>query len=200
MKIEIRADGAHISGYVNVTEKKSRPVITPHGKVVEEIEPRAFQGAIDRAGNINVTVDHDNTHIYASTEDKTLTLYEDDIGLHADVLITDETIIDLAKKGKVRGWSFGMYNVQDEMVEPRADGDLPLRKIKSLDLDHVTLVVNKRPVYSATSVEIRADAEIELETRTIEQSPQITEVWPKKPDTPSFDNSAYKARIEAIRK
>ena len=39
MKIEIRADGAHISGYVNVTEKKSRPVVTPHGKVVEEIEP-----------------------------------------------------------------------------------------------------------------------------------------------------------------
>ena len=200
MNIEIRADGAHISGYVNVTEKKSRPVITPHGKVVEEIEPRAFQAAIDRAGDISVTVDHDNTHIYASTQEKTLTLYEDDIGLHADVLITDETIIDLAKKGKIRGWSFGMYNVQDEMVEPRADGELPLRKIKALDLDHVTLVVNKRPCYSATSVEVRADAEIELETRTIEQTPQITEDKPKKPAPPFFDNSAFKARADAIRK
>ena len=77
MKIEIRADGAHISGYVNVTEKKSRPVITPHGKVVEEIEPRAFEAAINRAGNINVTVDHDDTHIYASTSNGTLKLYED---------------------------------------------------------------------------------------------------------------------------
>ena len=56
MKIELRADGAHISGYVNVTEKKSRPVITPHGRVIEEIEPRAFEKAIDRAGNITVTV------------------------------------------------------------------------------------------------------------------------------------------------
>lgn len=46
MQIEIRADGAHISGYVNVTEKKSRPVITPHGRVVEEIEPRAFEQAL----------------------------------------------------------------------------------------------------------------------------------------------------------
>ena len=200
MNIEIRADGAHISGYVNVTEKKSRPVITPHGKVIEEIEPRAFQGAIDRAGDISVTVDHDSTHIYASTEDKTLTLYEDDIGLHADVLITDKAIIDLAKQGKIRGWSFGMYNVQDEMVEPRADGELPLRKIKALDLDHITLVVNKRPVYSATSVEIRADAEIELEIRTIEQSPQITEVGLKKSGAPFFDNSAYRARVDAIRK
>ena len=49
MKIEIRADGAHISGYVNVTGKRSRPVITPHGKVIEEIEPRAFEQAIGRA-------------------------------------------------------------------------------------------------------------------------------------------------------
>ena len=118
MKIEIRADGAHISGYVNVTGKRSRPVITPHGKVIEEIEPRAFEQAIGRAGNITVTVDHDNSHVYASTDDGTLKLFEDDIGLHADVLVTDETLIELAKKGKVKGWSFGMYNVQDEVSFP----------------------------------------------------------------------------------
>ena len=73
MKIEIRADGAHISGYVNATEKKSRPVMTPHGKVVEVIEPRAFSEAIERAGNITVSADHDQTHIYASTEAGTCT-------------------------------------------------------------------------------------------------------------------------------
>ena len=198
MQIEIRADGAHISGYVNVVERKSRPVITPHGKVVEEIEARAFQDAIDRAGDITVTVDHDKTHVYASTQEKTLKLYEDNIGLHADVLITDETVIDLAKKGKIRGWSFGMYNVQDTL-EARAD-DLPLRKISALDLDHITLVVNKTPCYSATSVEIRADAEVDIETRTTEEIPQITEDELQKPDTPFFDNSAYKARVEAVRK
>lgn len=103
MKIEVRADGAHISGYVNVVERKSRPVITPHGKVVEEIESRAFEQAINRAGNITVTVDHDSNHVYASTDEGTLKLYEDNIGLHADVLITDETLIDLAKKGKNQG-------------------------------------------------------------------------------------------------
>ena len=195
MQIEIRADGAHISGYVNVTEKKSRPVITPHGKVVEEIEPRAFGDAIERAGNINVTVDHDRTHVYASTESGTLKLYEDNIGLHADVLITDETLIELAKKGKIRGWSFGMYNVQDE-VEPRAN-DLPLRRIKSLDLDHLTLVVNKVPCYSATSVEVRADAEVALETRSAEDAPSVSIAEPYKP---AFDNAAYHARLDAIKK
>lgn len=198
MKIEVRADGAHISGYVNVVERKSRPVITPHGKVVEEIEPRAFEQAINRAGNITVTVDHDNNHVYASTDEGTLKLYEDNIGLHADVLITDETLIELAKKGKIKGWSFGMYNVQDE-VEARA-GDLPLRRIKSLDLDHVTLVVNKNPVYSATSIEIRADNEVDIETRTIADIPQITEFESEKLDTPFFDNSAFRNRVEAIKK
>ena len=198
MNIEIRADGAHITGYVNVTEKKSRPVITPRGKVIEEIEPRAFEQAIGRASNITVTVDHDDSRVYASTQDGTLKLYEDTIGLHADVLITDEALISLAKRGKIKGWSFGMYNVQDEL-EARAD-DLPLRRIKALDLDHVALVVNKNPVYSATSIEIRADAEIDLEVRTIEQPPQITEVEPEQPGTPFFDNSAYRRRVEALKK
>ena len=195
MKIEIRADGAHISGYVNVTEKKSRPVITPHGKVVEEIEPRAFEQAISRAGNITVTVDHDNSHVYASTDEGTLKLYEDNIGLHADVLVTDDTLIDLAKKGKVKGWSFGMYNVRDEL-ERRAD-DLPLRRIKALDLDHITLVVRKSPVYSATSLELRADAEVDLEIRSTEEAPRVTV---DEPETPAYDNAPFRARLEAIKK
>lgn len=198
MIVEIRADGAHLSGYVNVTEKKSRPVITPHGKVVEEIEPRAFEQAIERAGNITVTVDHDSSHVYAETSNGTLTLYEDNIGLHADVLIVDATLIELAKQGKIRGWSFGMYNVVDT-IEPRAN-DIPLRKISALDLDHVTLVVTKQPSYSATSCELRADAEVNIETRTIESKPKITEDKPKEPVTPSFDNSAYRERANALKK
>ena len=71
MQLEFRADGAHISGYVNVTEKKSRPVMTPHGRVVEEIEPRAFEDAIHRAGNITLTVDHDSGRIYVTCATQT---------------------------------------------------------------------------------------------------------------------------------
>ena len=189
MKIEIRSDSVLISGYVNATEKKSRPVITPHGRVVEVIEPRAFEGAIDRAGNITVTVDHDRTHVYASTEGGTLKLYEDNIGLHAETVITDPTVIELAKKGKIKGWSFGMYNVVDQL-EDRAD-DLPLRRIKSLDIDHITLVVKKTPCYSATSVEVRAEGEIDIETRTVD----ITSAETKK-DL----NADFRARFEKLKK
>jgi HK97 family phage prohead protease len=191
MDIEIRADGAHISGYVNVTGKKSRPVITPRGKVIEEIEPRAFEQAIERSGNITVTIDHDNSNVYANTDDGTLTLYEDAIGLHADVLIRDLAVIEIAKQGKIRGWSFGMYNVVDEM-EPRADG-ISIRHVKALDLDHLTLVVNKRPAYAATSIEVRAGADIDIETRDIEYTPNIKEY--KSPP----DNGEYRKRINAIK-
>lgn len=189
MKIEIRADGAHISGYVNVTEKKSRPVITPHGKVIEEIEPRAFAGALERAGEVTLTVDHDASHIYATTKDSSLSLREDEIGLHAEVTIRDRDLIALARDGKIRGWSFGMYNVKDT-VEPRAD-DLPLRRISALDLDHVSLIVHKSPIYSATSVEVRADGETQLEERAFET--QITV-------SPDYDNSDYIRRLNNLRK
>ena len=194
MNIEVRADGARITGYVNVTEKKSRPVITPRGKVIEEIEPRAFAEAINRAGHITVTVDHDKSHIYASTDDGTVTLKEDAIGLHADVLIKDKDLIELAKKGKIRGWSFGMYNVKDSMEE-RAD-DLPIRHIKALDLDHLTLVVKKSPIYSATSVELRAGEDIELETRASLDEPTLSGPALY---TPAFDNSEFRGRIAALK-
>lgn len=188
MKIEIRADGAaYITGYVNVTEKKSRPVITPHGKVIEVIEPRAFEAALERNGSITVTVDHDSTHIYADTKDGSLVLREDDIGLHAEVTIRDKDLIALARDGKIRGWSFGMYNVKDT-VEPRAD-DLPLRRISALDLDHVSLIVNKSPVYSATSVEVRAGGETEMEERARESSAEVSA-------PPDLDG--YRRRAEAL--
>jgi HK97 family phage prohead protease len=195
LKIEIRADNKlQITGYVNVTGKKSRPVITPRGRCIEVIEERAFTGAIERAGNINVTVDHDNTHIYASTESKTLTLREDAIGLHADLLIDDPIIIDLAKQGKIKGWSFGMYNVVDDMEE-RA-GELPIRHVTKLDIDHLTLVVKKRPVYSATSVELRADVETDIETRASEDDIELRMVeTPKKP----INLSQYQNRINKLR-
>lgn len=196
MNIEVRADDTvRIEGYVNATEKKSRPVITPHGKCIEMVEERAFENAINRAGDVSVTVDHDSSHIYASTKDNTLKLYEDGIGLHADVLITDKSVVEIAKQGKIRGWSFGMYNVVDEL-EQRADGELPIRHIKSLDLDHITLVVNKIPCYSATSVEVRADSETDIETRAVDSNVNLSVIEPAKE---KIDYSDYENRINSLK-
>ena len=191
MRIELRADGLHISGYVNVTGKLSRPVITPRGKVLETIEERAFGEAIRKSGDINVTLDHDQGHAYASTRNGTLTLKEDAIGLHADVLITDETVIEMARKGKLRGWSFGMYNVQDEM-EQRGEGELPIRHVKSFLLDHVSLIKDKVPCYAATSVECRADGDIDIEQRALDIEPELLISHVNKPDYTDYEERIKK--------
>ncbi|WP_173386055.1 HK97 family phage prohead protease [Ruminococcus flavefaciens] len=185
MKIEVRADGLHISGYVNVTRKLSRPVITPRGKVLETIEERAFSEAISKSGDITVQLDHDSGHAYARTSDGTLKLREDAIGLHADALITDETVIEMARKGKLRGWSFGMFNVMDEM-ESRGADELPIRHVKSLELDHVSLIKDKVPCYAATSVECRANGNVDMELRSLDIEPEL--VIENKPDFTEYEN------------
>ena len=191
MKIEVRADGLHISGYVNVTGKLSRPVITPRGKVIETIEERAFAEAIKKSGDVSVQLDHDAGHAYARTSDNSLSLREDAIGLHADVLITDATVIELARKGKLRGWSFGMYNVQDEM-ESRGNDELPIRHVKGFLLDHVSLIKDKVPCYAATSVECRAGEDIDIEQRALDIEPELLISNENKPDYTDYEERIKK--------
>lgn len=157
MRAELRADGLHISGYVNVPGRKSRPVMTPYGRVLEVIEQRAFARAIERAANIRMLLDHDHNRELASTQANTLTVAEDAVGLRAEAIVTDSEVIEGAKAGKLRGWSFDIKNPVDTL-EQRAEG-LPIRHITDLDLSEVSLIMNKVPVYSSTSIEVRADTE-----------------------------------------
>jgi len=162
--VEIRSDGLHITGYVNVPGRESRPVVTPRGKVIEVIEQRAFQRALQKVDNIDLMVDHERK--IASTKEGTLKAWEDEIGLRAEAVITDEEVIQGAKQGKLKGWSFNMKKVVDELEE-RA-GKLPLRRVKDFIMTEITLALKKIPVYSATSIELRAEEEEEIEIRTSE--------------------------------
>ena len=51
--------------------KEKVAVMTPHGKCIEIVEQRAFEQALERAGDVSVTVDHNNSHFYASTSNNT---------------------------------------------------------------------------------------------------------------------------------
>lgn len=197
MRAELRADGLHISGYVNVPGRASRPVLTPRGKVIEVIEQRAFAEAIGRAGVIRMLLDHNQGRVLASTADGNLKVGEDAVGLRAESVVTDEEVIAGARQGKLRGWSFNMKNVKDELEE-RAEG-LPIRHVKSFDMDEITLVMNKIPVYSSTSIEVRADTEEEVETRALYLETEYSENIPEEPPAPEYDNSAYKTRLEQLK-
>lgn len=196
MNIEIRADGVHFDGYVNVTGKMSKPVITSkRQKVIETIEERAFQNALNKQKNIQVWLDHNPSRPVAQTSDGTVELREDAIGLRATGVITDEEVVKNANQ--LKGWSFGMKNIRDE-IEERAD-NLPLRHVKSFDLDHIALLLNKRPAYSATSIELRDDSEEfeELETRSDEELSIKNMV--ETPEETKVNLSEYQNRINKLK-
>lgn len=196
LKKELRADGLHISGYINTVMRESRPVITPRGKVNEIIEERAFGRALEKTNNVPMYLDHKENRVLANTNDSTLELREDNIGLHYDVVITDEEVIQ--NSNKLKGCSFGMLKVVDS-VEERA-GKLPLRTIKDLILDHVTLVLNKLPAYSSTSIELRADdEEVETEIRTVDDEVTVSDKTVETPLKETINYSKYENRISEIK-
>lgn len=174
MKIEIRADGKSmkISGYVNAVCRDSRPIVTPRGKVVEQIEEGVFQRAIDKADNIYLRLNHYQDKNYAETKEGTLTLKEDSIGLRAEAVITDNELIEKAKQKKLVGWSFGGYFIKDRLEE-RAN-NIPRRYVEEMELCEVSLIdQRKNPCYTGTSIEQRANEEIIVEQRAMKDEPEV---------------------------
>lgn len=159
----------------------------------ELIESGVFRKALEERADIHMTIDHEAGSIAAKTSDGTLRLKEDAIGLHADAVITDAALVTEARAGKIKGWSFGMKCVADE-VEERA-GKLPLRRIKGMVLDHVTLVIKKTPVYSATSVEVRAEGEQDMELRAFQTEIELRAEQEQK----KLDYSEYENRLKELK-
>lgn len=194
MKIEVRADETvRITGYVNAVERESRPVITARGRVNEQIESGVFERALAEASAVSMTVDHIASREVANTAKGTLFLKEDAIGLRAEAIVSDKTVVQAGREKKIKGWSFGMTNVQDS-VEERA-GKLPLRRIRKLSLDHIALIIDKTPFYSATSVELRADKEEDIETRAFADEVDFC-VEEKRAE---IDYSAYEERLNRLK-
>lgn len=196
MNIEIRADGIHFDGYVNVTGKMSKPVIIPsRQRVIETIEERAFQTALGQTSNVEIWLDHNPNRVIAQTKDGTVELREDTIGLRASGVITDPEVVQNAKR--LRGWSFGMKKVKDQ-IEERAD-QLPLRHVKSFELGHIALLLNKNPAYSSTSIELRADQEEADETELRESAEIEVKDMVETPKETKADLSQYKNRINRLK-
>lgn len=163
LKCEIRADDTlHIEGYVNAVERDSLPLIAPNiGKCVEQIRAGAFGAALASGEAVEILENHDPKRKLGSTADGTLTLTEDSIGLRASADIADKDIINKAKTGQLKGWSFGFTTVDYE-VEKRAD-NIPRRIVKALKLSEVSLVDgNFKPCYPGTLVEVRANGMTEF--------------------------------------
>ena len=189
MQVEVRNDSVFVSGYVNAVERLSKPIKeTLHGKVrtfLERIKDGVFRTALKRNKNVLVLLNHDNKRVLASTEDGNAILEEDNIGLKAEITITDEEVVQKARDGKLSGWSFG-FIANDDVIT--TEGNDEIRTVTDLELLEVSILDDtKAPAYYGTSieareggakmVEIRADAFAEeQETAPAEQKISVDEL------------------------
>ena len=181
MKIEIRGtDEVRISGYVNAVERDSRvlPAVMSRaapGPFVEKVSAGAFKRAIVRNPNIRLLFNHERE--IGSVGGGSLTLREDNIGLYAEASIADAEVVAAARKGELRGWSFGFSGAQDKW-EQYKEG-IHRRTLADFELDEVS-ILTKTPAYVGTSVELRSAEESEQpgtrEIRSCEDAAEVTEI------------------------
>lgn len=173
MKIEVRNDSVVISGYVNAVERWSKPITANlRGNVqrfIEKIKAGAFKTALKRNDNVKVLLNHNDNKELANTKDGTAILEEDNIGLRAEVTITDPEVVEKAKNHKLVGWSFGFYSNADEVGKEET---IATRTVTDMDLKEVSILDDtKSPAYCGTSIETRSEGDKVLEYRamTIEE-------------------------------
>lgn len=168
MQIEVRNDSVVITGYVNAVERWSKPLRANLRGVmlrfIEKIKAGAFKTALKRNDNVKVLLNHNPDRELANTKDGTAILEEDNIGLRAEVTITDPEVVEKAKNNKLVGWSFGFFSNNDDVAH---EATIATRTVNDMDLVEVSILDDtKSPAYYGTSIETRSEGEKVLEYRT----------------------------------
>ena len=173
MKVEIRADYVLITGYVNAVERDSRLLPSPKGTFVEQVRAGTWQRAISENEDIALLLNHDWTKKLGSTKEN-LKLKEDSIGRYAEAKIYDADVIQKARNNELRGWSFGF--VPQKQSWGKTDNDVDRRYLDDVKLNEVSIIDKSMlPCYSGTSIEARAEGDIYIETRSIEDNVEVIE-------------------------
>ncbi|QKS71912.1 HK97 family phage prohead protease [Paenalkalicoccus suaedae] len=158
-------DGQDIlSGYVVQFDRMSLPI---GGMFREKVERGAFTKTLQRTKTIAVW-NHNIDLVLGNTRNRTLKLYEDDIGLRFEIKPPNtqagRDAIELIKKKYVTGVSMGMNVVRDNWEE---GGELPIRTLYEVDLIEISptplpaypdsgVQTNKRNHYDGSQVAVRA--------------------------------------------
>ncbi len=175
MKVEVREDSVQISGYVNAIERYSKPIRENlRGKIrtfVERIKAGVFKTALKRNDDVKVLLNHNHDRVLATTKDGSAKLEEDNIGLRAEVTITDKEVVEKARNNQLVGWSFGFYANSDELG---TEGNNETRTVTDLDLIEVSILDDTRtPAYYGTSIEARDENARVLEYRNMEEGEEM---------------------------
>jgi len=152
LKIEVRNGAATIEGYVNVTERLSKPIRDVRGQFLEKVATGAFNSALQRNDNVELRFNHRRK--LGEQQDGSLELREDNIGLYAKAVVSDAEVVKLAEERKLKGWSFGFRKLEDSWDKQE---NMPeIRTLKAIDISEVS-ILSVTPAYIATSISMRAD-------------------------------------------
>jgi hypothetical protein len=199
MRIEIRGNQVLLDGYVNAVDRESRVLPSPRGRFIEKIKPKTFERALQNTDNVDLLFNHDKSRKLGSIKDGNLDLHEDSIGLRAIATVTDEEIIQKAKNGELRGWSFGFIANKDQW-EDGPDG-IQRRVLEDIDLLEVS-ILDKTPAYIATSIEARGEENVILETRSDDFKAKIEDLSTQKEgkqEKREVDYSLYEKEMEILK-
>lgn len=182
MNVRVNGDTVEIEGYVNSVERLSKLLHDRIGDFMERVKVGAFSRALERADDVRILLNHDYNRDLGGIKDGNLELYEDSIGLHARAIITDREVAEDARRGNLRGWSFGFT---DRDVEQSQENGVTVRNVKDLNLYEVSLINrSKVPAYDGTLVAVRAQdgnalyvgEVVEAEIKLRDETPQKEEI------------------------
>lgn len=198
MKIEIRNGKVILDGYVNAVDRFSKILYDKRGQFIEKIMPSVFRRALEKNDAIKVLLNHDYDKELANTKNGSAKLYEDNIGLRATVEITDNDVIEKAKKKKLRGWSFGFAcNKEDEVVNKNGMRE---RSVRDIDLFEVSIIDDKKiPAYIGTSIELRDGEATVIEYRSEEfEEDSFSYEKEDEESTPNFSDMTASQKREVL--
>ena len=193
MKITIRADDSvEIEGYVNAVGRDSRRMVDQYGnEFVEQMQPGVFALALSKNAVVQMLLNHNDARVVGDTATN-LELEEDSIGLHARATVTDPEVVQLARDGKLVGWSFGFYQL-DARTAYDYDSHVERSIVTEIDLKEVSIIDDTMlPVYAGTSVHARAEEKDKLITRAM-SSDVIRTVDSRKEETPQTEQTEERA-------
>ena len=198
MNIEVRGESVVITGYVNAVERYSKPITsTLQGSVqtfIERIKAGVFKTALKRNDDVKVLLNHDWNRELANTKDGSAKLEEDNIGLRAEVIITDAEVVEKARQNKLVGWSFGFLPNADEVGK---EGEIKTRTVTDLDLPEISILDDtKRPAYYGTSIEARCDGGRLMEIREETLADIEKEAKEKHKQVNEIENAQYEAQMD----
>ena len=174
LQVELRNNTLYLTGYVNACERESRELPSPRGRFKEVVKSGTWAKALANSENVDLLFNHKEDRNLGSIKQGNLKLYEDNIGLRAEAIINDTELIEKAKNGELRGWSF-KFSVNNNGDEWKDVEGKQLRYLHDIKLYEVSLL-SVTPAYIATSIEARGEDSIITESRAIEEDLKLEKV------------------------